>query len=124
MKESTGKLRLFPQMMIMVSFILCYGQVDSNELDGKEFNHLSIISEAALEELRAGNADASPEIQNIQVLQANVTGGDFNADTIVNGSITIGERAFDNFGGVGLVVGNTGNNNAIDAALGVTFHLQ
>lgn len=124
MKELIGQFRLLPQVMIMTSLILCNGQVYSNEGGEQGFNNLSLVGESALEEMRAGDVGANPNVQSIQNLQATVTGGDFNADAIINGSVTIGEHAFDNFGGIGLVVGNTGNNNAIDAALGVTFHLQ
>lgn len=89
-----------------------------------DFSNLTVVEEEDLEGMRAGDFDINTTVQSIQDLQASVNDSEFNAHIIVNGSITIEEHAFDNFGGIGLVVGNTGNNNAIDAALGVTFHLH
>jgi hypothetical protein len=58
-----------------------------------------------------------------QELTASVVGGAITADNFTTGGVTFGENAFDNFGGVGLVNVVTGNNNAIEAAIGVTFNL-
>jgi hypothetical protein len=82
------------------------------------------IPAADLEALRGGDFDVTTTVQNIQDQQATVIGGEFNAHTIANGSITFEEHALNNFRGVGLFMNNTGNGNAIDAALGVTFYLQ
>lgn len=95
---------------------------DLAEVNG--FAGLAVIEADELGKLRGGDFDTVTTVQSIQELGATVVGGQFVANILANGAITIQERALENFSGVGLFVNNTGNGNAIDAALGVTFHLQ
>lgn len=124
MKDLSIDSRAFLWAMLF-SLLLFTGQVFGNDsVDRESFAALDIVDEQDLKQIRAGDFDITTTVQSIQDLQASVIGGDFNAHSIVNGAINIKENAFENFSGIGLVVGNTGNNNAIGAALGVTFHLQ
>jgi hypothetical protein len=74
-------------------------------------------------ELRGREGGLSVTVATDQELTASVVGGAITADNFTTGGVTFGENAFDNFGGVGLVNVVTGNNNAIEAAIGVTFNL-
>lgn len=99
---------------------LCF----ADDFAEQNFDNLSIVENNDLEGMRAGDYDINTTVEANQTLQATVTGGDFNADSITNGHITFQDEAFSNFGGIGLVVGNTGNNNVINASLGVAIHLE
>ena len=61
---------------------------------------------------------------NFQDLEATVNNSLINANTVISGAVTIQDHAFDNFRGIGLFNCVTGNNNAVDAAIGVTFYLK
>ncbi|MEE9397967.1 MAG: hypothetical protein V3V31_13245 [Methylococcales bacterium] len=100
------------------------GPCFAEDLGGQNFEELSIVENDDLEGMRGGDFDINTTVSSQQTLTATVTGGDFDADSISNGNITFQDQAFNNFGGIGLVVGNTGNNNAINASLGVAIHLE
>lgn len=88
------------------------------------FSTLSVADVAELEELRGMNGDTRITVQSNQNLEATVSGSSFSAGTINGGSVTFAERSLDNFSGIGLFNVVTGNNNAVDSAVGVTFNLQ
>jgi hypothetical protein len=88
------------------------------------FSGLAVTEFEELDGLRAQNGDTNITVQSNQDLTATVTGSTFNVDTIYGGSVTIGEGALENFSGVGLFNIVTGNNNAVNSAVGVTFNLQ
>ncbi|MGH9957684.1 MAG: hypothetical protein ACREBC_11240, partial [Pyrinomonadaceae bacterium] len=96
----------------------------ADEAGNDAFATLTVVEEQDLEGLRSGDFDITTTVESTQELHGTVTDSIFDAGTIVNGSITIRDHAFENFSGIGLIVGNSGNNNAINAALGVSFHLQ
>lgn len=84
----------------------------------------AVIEAEQLGELRAGNFDVNTTVQSIQDLAAVVTDSSINAGIIDSGAITFHENAFGGFSGIGNFLNNTGNGNAINAAVGVTFHLE
>jgi hypothetical protein len=88
------------------------------------FSDLAVAETGELDTLRAQNGNTNITVQSNQDLTATVTGSTFNVDTIYGGSVTIGEGALENFSGVGLFNIVTGNNNAVNSAVGVTFNLQ
>lgn len=96
----------------------------ADDLGEQNFEQLSVVESDDLKGMRAGDYDITTTVESNQTLQATVTGGDINADSISSGHISFQDEAFSNFGGIGLVVGNTGNNNVINAALGVAIHLE
>ncbi len=67
--------------------------------------------------------DNLTNVQSIQELDATVSNSSFNADTIMSGAITIEQHALDNFEGVGVFNIFTGNNNAVDAAVGISVYI-
>lgn len=91
---------------------------------GDLFPTVSVLEDSSLDTLRGRDGDTSITVQNNQSVQATVNGSMIEAGTINSGSVTFSENALDNFSGVGLFNVVTGNNNAVDAAIGVTINLQ
>jgi hypothetical protein len=124
MKESNRQL-LQP---LILSAVFLFSQVASpcfaDNLGDQNFEDLNIVESDDLESMRGGDFDINTTVESNQTLNATVTGGNINAGSISNGHISFQDEAFNNFGGIGLVVGNTGNNNAINASLGVAIHLE
>lgn len=87
------------------------------------FGDVGIVDAEQMGALRGREGGTSITVATDQDLNASVVGGAITADTFTTGGVSFGENAFDNFGGVGLVNVVTGNNNAIEAAIGVTFNL-
>jgi hypothetical protein len=77
-----------------------------------------------LENLRGGDAETTISIQNSQDLTASVEDVSISAGTINTGAVNIGERALENFSGVGVFNLVTGNNNAVNSGVEVTFTLE
>ena len=67
--------------------------------------------------------DNLTNVQSIQELDATVSNSSFNADTIMSGAITIEQHALDHFEGVGMFNIFTGNNNAVDSAVGISVYI-
>lgn len=84
----------------------------------------AVIEAEQLGQLRAGNFDKNTTVQSIQDLTAVVTDTSIAAGIMDSGAITFHENAFSGFSGIGNFLNNTGNGNAINAAVGVTFHLE
>jgi hypothetical protein len=112
-------------LVLVISALLTYGNCHAAELsltDG--FDDLSVIGNNNLDTLRGGNGDTTITVSNTQNLQASIQGSEFNVGTINSGGVSFGKDAIGNFSGIGLFNIVTGNNNAVDTALGVTFNLQ
>ncbi len=121
------KLKIQLQSIVYIT-VLIFTQFTAtciaNEVVGDSFAGLNIVTNDNMSEMRAGDFSVSNSVLGIQELQTTLTGGDFNATSIINGDIVFKDNAFSQFSGIGLIVGNTGNNSAINAALGVTFHID
>lgn len=88
------------------------------------FTGIEVSQQMELDTLRAQSGNTQITVQSNQDLSASVTGSSFTVDTLNSGSVTIAEHALDNFSGIGLFNIVTGNNNAVNSAIGVTFNLQ
>jgi len=112
-------------VVIVLGALLAYGNcraVEPGETQG--FEGLNIIENANLDTLRGGNGDTTITVSSTQNLQATIQGSEFSVGTINSGGVSFGQDAIGNFSGIGLFNIVTGNNNAVDTALGVTFNLQ
>ena len=89
-----------------------------------EFTGLPVSQTVELDTLRGQAGNTQITVQSNQDLNASVTGSTFNVGTLNSGAVSIGEHALDNFSGVGLFNIVTGNNNAVNAGIGITFNLQ
>lgn len=89
-----------------------------------DLDSLSVANNVELDALRGMNGDTRIRVETNQELNASVTGSSFTAGTITGGSVTFAENALENFSGIGLFNVVTGNNNAVDSAIGVTFNMQ
>jgi len=87
------------------------------------FAAVSVIDAADLDELRGREGGQTVIVATDQELTASVIGGSITADNVTTGGVTFGERALDGFGGIGVFNVVTGNNNSVQAAIGVTFNL-
>ncbi len=110
---------------VAIGALLMFGTCLADEsVAVASFDDLGVIEADNLDELRGRDGDTSITVSSNQTLQAIVTGSEFNAGTINSGSVSFGENAIGNFSGIGLFNIVTGNNNAVDTALGVSFNLQ
>lgn len=115
--------RIRPPATILT--ILCVLSCNSIHADGTTlFPDVDVAAITELDALRGMNGDTRIRVETNQELNATVTGSSFTAGTINGGSVTFAEHALDNFSGIGLFNIVTGNNNAVDSAVGVTFNLQ
>jgi hypothetical protein len=112
--------------VIALGALLAYGNCRAVEPAGETqgFDGLSIIENTNLDTLRGGNGDTTITVSNTQNLQASIQGSEFSVGTINSGGVSFGQDAIGNFSGIGLFNIVTGNNNAVDTAIGVTFNLQ
>ncbi|HKJ10515.1 MAG TPA: hypothetical protein VKA76_15620 [Gammaproteobacteria bacterium] len=88
------------------------------------FAAMAAVEGPELAQFQAREGHTTITVESRQDLAATINGSSFEAGSINSGSVTIGPNALDHFGGVGLFNIVTGNNNAVDAAIGVTFNLQ
>lgn len=93
-------------------------------MDPDAFAGLPVSRSPEMDALRGQDGDTRITVQSTQDLSASVTGSTFNVGTLNSGAVSIGEHALDNFSGVGLFNIVTGNNNAVNAGIGITFNLQ
>jgi hypothetical protein len=121
-RSSNGNLRLSGISGILIGVCLTMGNSYAQEQD--EFTGLSVSPPMELDDLRGQDVNTQITVQSNQDLSASVTGSTFTVGTLNSGSVTIAEHALDNFSGVGVFNIVTGNNNAVNAAIGVTFNLQ
>lgn len=104
---------------------LCLSMMGSpHAQDQDEFSGLPVTETPELDNLRGQAGNTQITVQSNQELNASVTGSSFNVGTLNSGAVSIGEHALDNFSGVGLFNIVTGNNNAVNAGIGITFNLQ
>lgn len=104
---------------------LCLSMIGSpHAQDQDEFTGLPVSQTLEMDTLRGQAGNTQITVQSNQDLNASVTGSTFNVGTLNSGAVSIGEHALDNFSGVGLFNIVTGNNNAVNAGIGITFNLQ
>ena len=87
------------------------------------FAAVSVIDAAGLDALRGREGSQNITVATDQELTASVIGGAITANKVTTGGVTFGESALDGFGGIGVFNVVTGNNNSVQAAIGVTFNL-
>jgi hypothetical protein len=87
------------------------------------FAAVSVIDAADLDALRGREGSQNIIVATDQELTASVIGGSITAHEVTTGGVTFGEHALDGFGGIGVFNVVTGNNNSVQAAIGVTFNL-
>jgi N-acetylglutamate synthase/N-acetylornithine aminotransferase len=80
---------------------------------------LDPLSAQELSGLRAGEAPQFT-VTNSQNVMASSSDNVIAADSVVSGGVSFSQNAFSGFSGVGNIVVNTGNNNAIQGTLSVT----
>jgi hypothetical protein len=87
------------------------------------FAAVSVIDAADLDGLRGREGGQHVIVATDQELTASVIGGSITAHEVTTGGVSFGEGALDGFGGIGVFNVVTGNNNSVQAAVGVTFNL-
>lgn len=95
----------------------------AQDLTDGAFGTLDLMPTGEMDALRGRNGDMFTNVQSIQDLDATVTGGTFSAHTMTTGAVTIEQHAFDGFSGVGIFNLMSGNNNAVDAAVGISVFI-
>lgn len=91
--------------------------------DSDIFAAASVIDAVDLDGLRGREGGQAITVATDQELTATVIGGSITAHEMTTGSVAFGEGALDGFGGIGVFNVVTGNNNSVQAAIGVTFNL-
>jgi hypothetical protein len=97
---------------------------DASSAEPGGFFEDTMLFENVMDDLRGGDVNTTISIENSQDLTASVEQVSISADSILTGTIEIGDHAFDNFNGVGAFNLVTGNNNAVNSAIEVTFTLE
>lgn len=85
--------------------------------------HPAMASKAmSLEELSEIRAGEAPQftVSNSQSVTASSTANVISAGSLISGGVSFSQNAFSGFSGIGNIVVNTGNNNAIQGTLSVT----
>ncbi|MEJ2380317.1 MAG: hypothetical protein P8076_03940 [Gammaproteobacteria bacterium] len=109
----------------LLAAALANGHANAGEMNPEaEFTALTAMDPTQLDAQRGGDGDTHITVSSTQGLQSTVNGSVIEAGTVASGSVSIAEHALDRFSGVGLFNIVTGNNNAVDAAIGVNFNLQ
>ena len=121
MQEMAGRI------LTIATALVALAMTDSalaDELAKRDaFSALSVIDAADLDGLRGREGGQNIIVATDQELTASVIGGSITAHEVTTGGVTFGERALDGFGGIGVFNVVTGNNNSVQAAIGVTFNL-
>lgn len=112
-----------PGAMLVALGMLAFSGIQAGEAAAFP-DAMDVADAAELDVLRGMNGDTRIRVETNQQLNATVTGSSFTAGTINSGSVTFAENALENFSGIGLFNVVTGNNNAVESAIGVTFNLQ
>jgi hypothetical protein len=87
------------------------------------FAAVSVSDAADLDQMRGREGRQHITVATDQELTASVIGGSITAHEVTTGGVTLGDHALDGFGGIGVFNVVTGNNNSVQAAIGVTFNL-
>ncbi len=115
---------LFVPILLVLAFsvAIAKGVQADTQVENDGFTSLDVIEREDLANL--SGRDNLTNVQSIQELNATVSDSSFNADTIMTGAITIEQHALDNFEGVGMFNIFTGNNNAVDSAVGISIYIN
>lgn len=117
-------LKIVPAALCSMA-LLIVGPVIAEEMPVDEaFGNLTSIEGDDLGGVRGREGSTTITVQSNQNLGANITGSTFDVGTMVSGEVTFAEGALGEFSGVGLFNVVTGNNNAVNNAIGVTINLQ
>ena len=87
------------------------------------FAAVSVMDPNELDGVRGREGSQTVTVATEQELTATVVGGSITAGTVTTGGVSFDEGALDGFGGIGVFNVVTGNNNSVQAAIGVTFNL-
>jgi len=88
-----------------------------------ELSTLNVIESDQLAGLSGRDSHSNlTNVQSIQELDASVSNSAYNVDTMVTGAITIEPNSLNHYSGIVNIM--TGNNNAVDAAMGVSIYLS
>lgn len=79
-----------------------------------------VMAPADLDSVSAGES-ASVNVLTNQQLTASNSGNSVNAQSVVNGAISLSGSALNGYSGVGNFVMNTGNNNNVQGSVSVTI---
>lgn len=93
------------------------------QLKEDAFAAVSVMEPIDLDGVRGREGSQMIRVATDQDLTATVIGGSITADTVTTGGVSFDEGALDGFGGIGVFNVVTGNNNSVQAAIGVTFNL-
>lgn len=116
-------LIIFSFLMVLVISISVSQKASADApIEPLGFAALDILETQDLADL--SGRDNLTNVQSIQELDATVSNSTFNVDTILTGAITIEQHALDNFDGVGMFNIFTGNNNAVNSAVGISIYLN
>lgn len=116
-------LRLTLMSVVLAGLLLLSGKPAWSE-GNDDFASAEVIATDELQDVRGRDRDTIVTLQNNQTQTANITDTSFSAEQINSGDIQLDSKALENFSGIGLFNFNTGNGNAIDAAIGVNIYLQ
>ena len=116
-------LRLFFSflMVLIISISLSHKASADTQIEPSGFAALDVLETQDLAEL--SGRDNLTNVQSIQELDATVSNSTFTVGTMVTGAITIEQHALDHFAGVGLFNIFTGNNNAVNSAVGISIYV-
>ncbi len=124
MRQTMIGLLAVPLVMVFGLILFAGIALADEQIVGDDFARLRVIEPEDLDNLRGREGDQRTTLMNLQDLEATAYSNLINANSVTSGAVTIQEHALDNFHGVGLFNFVTGNNNAVDAAIGITFNLQ
>jgi hypothetical protein len=111
-------------LAIATAFVALASSAVADEQTKRDaFAAVGVIDAADLDEFRGREGGQHVTVATDQELTASVIGGSITAHEVTTGGVTFGEGALDGFGGIGVFNVVTGNNNSVQAAIGVTFNL-
>jgi hypothetical protein len=106
-----------------VALVVASSALADEQAKRDAFAAVSVIDAADLDGVRGREGGQNVIVATDQELTASVIGGSITANEVTTGGVTFGEGALDGFGGIGVFNVVTGNNNSVQAAIGVTFNL-
>lgn len=119
-----GMARTSLTIATALAALVVTGSALADDADKQDvFAAIGVADAADLDGLRGREGGKSVTVATDQDLTATVTGGAITAHEVTTGSVAFGEHALDGFGGIGVFNVVTGNNNSVQAAIGVTFNL-
>ena len=121
-------MRGMAQRILMVAAALTAASAVDSALADEQvrqdaFAAVSVMSPVDLDGVRGREGSQNITVATDQELTATVIGGSITAGTVRTGGVSFDEGALDGFGGIGVFNVVTGNNNSVQAAIGVTFNL-